>query len=183
MRTCVLLLAFVALISSCANDPAKVKSFTQSKKLPLQTAHDVDVLYSDSARLKIHLTAPQVDDYMGQETYTEMPKGVKVEFFNDSGKLDSYLTSNYAIRNQRQNMMEARNNVVVVNNRGERLNTEDLIWDGTKRRIHTDAYVTITTADQVIYGTGLESDEMFTDYEIKNVKGKVRLKEGPDEDQ
>ncbi|HET6990457.1 MAG TPA: LPS export ABC transporter periplasmic protein LptC [Bacteroidia bacterium] len=164
-----------AITPACVNDPAKVNSITRKNKLPLLTEHGVDAIYTDSAQLKFHITAPQVDEYEGVDDYEEMPKGVKVEIYNDSGAVDSYLTANYAIRKTKENKMEAKNNVVVVNTKGERLNTEDLIWDGTKRRIHTDAHVTITTKDQIIYGTGLDSDERFEEYEIKNISGQINL--------
>lgn len=163
---------------SCANDPEKVKKVTQKDTLPLQTALGVDVLFTDSAQLKIHLTAPKVEQYAGNRDYEEMTKGVRVEFYDDSGKVDSYLTANYAIRRVKDNRMEAKNDVVVVNTKGEKLNTEHLIWDGNKRRISTESSVKITTADQIIVGTGLESDETFTDYEIKNITGTFTLKEG-----
>jgi LPS export ABC transporter protein LptC len=168
---------FLALIPACVNDPAKVNSITKKDNLPTQTAHTVDMLYTDSAKLKVHLTAPELEVYEGNSSNYEMKSGVKVEFFNDSGTIDSYLTAKYAIRKEREHTMEAKNNVVLVNTKGERLNTEQLTWDEAKRRIHTDAFVTITTADQVIQGTGLDSDETFTDYEIKNISGTINLKD------
>lgn len=169
----------IVIVPGCVNDPAKVNSITRKNKLPVLTEHNVDALYSDSAKLKFHITAPQVDEYEGLSPYQEMMKGVKLEIYNDSGKVDSYLTANYAIRKTKENIMEAKNNVVVINTKGEKLNTEDLIWDGTKRRIHTDAYVTITTKEQVIYGTGLDSDERFEEYEIKNIRGTILIKDLP----
>lgn len=169
---------FLLILSACKTDPEKVKAVTQKQNLPIQTAHDIDVLYSDSAKLKIHLTAAQVEEFTGPNPYTEMPKGVRVEFYDDEGTVDSHLTSNYAIRREREQIMEAKNDVVVINTKGEKLNTEHLIWDGVKRRIYTDAAVKITTADQIIMGTGLESDEMFNNYEIKNITGTFLLKDG-----
>lgn len=177
----VFLFAFliVVIIPSCVNDPAEVNSITQKSKLPTISQHNVDLRYTDSAKLKIHMTAPQFDEYEGINPYEEMAKGVKVEFFGDSEKVDSYLTANYAIRKKREKIMEAKNDVVVVNSKGEKLNTEHLIWDENKRRIRTDAFVRITTADQVITGTGLDSDERFEEYEIKNITGTILLKDEP----
>ncbi|HEU4718332.1 MAG TPA: LPS export ABC transporter periplasmic protein LptC [Bacteroidia bacterium] len=179
-----LLFAFAGcfLLHACANDPAKVKAFTRDDRQPVQTAHDVDMLYTDSAKLKIHITSPQVKDFAGSKPYTEMPEGVKVEFFDDAQTVNSYLTSNYAIRKQREQQTEARNDVVVVNIKGEKLNTEKLIWDEAKHRIYTDAFVKITTKDQVLMGNGLDSDESFTNYEIKDITGSFTLKD-PDKKQ
>lgn len=49
----------------------------------------------------------------------------------------------------------------------------------SKRRIKTDAFIKITTSDQIIYGTGLDSDERFEEYEIKNISGTILLKDLP----
>lgn len=168
-----------AMLTSCVNDPAKVNLITKKNNLPILTEKNVDAIYSDSAKLKFHFTAAQVDEYEGIDSYQEMPKGVKVEIYNDSGIIETKLTSNYAIRKIKENKMVAKNDVVVVNSKGEKLNTELLTWDGAKRRIKTDAFIKITTSDQIIYGTGLDSDERFEEYEIKNISGTILLKDLP----
>ena len=73
--------------------------------------------------------------------------------------------------------MEAKRNVVVVNEKGEKLNTEHLIWEEEGDRITSDAFVKITTADEILMGEGLESNQSFTKYRIKKIKGTIRLKD------
>jgi LPS export ABC transporter protein LptC len=172
--TCHIGCAFSVLLlvlTSCSNDPQEIKKLTRKDTLPQQTATNVTLLYSDSARLKIKLTAPQIDEYAGSNPYTEMKKGVKVEFYDDSMKVSSSITSRYAIRRERDHTMEARNNVVVTNIKGERLETEQLIWDETRRIIYTKQAVKVTQADQIIHSEGLEADESFTNYTFKKVTG------------
>lgn len=67
--------------------------------------------------------------------------------------------------------MEVKNDVVVVNEKGERLNTEHLIWDEKTRRIYTDVFVKITTPDKVFYGDGLDADDSFMKWVIKKPRG------------
>jgi LPS export ABC transporter protein LptC len=174
---------FLAMLPACVNDPAKVNSITQKNLPPTESAHSIDMLWTDSAKLKVHMTAPQVEMYDGNNPYTEMKDGVRLEFFNDSlnPTVDSYLTANYGIYRQHDQLMEAKRQVVVVNIKGEKLETEHLIYDQSKHRIRTDAAVRITTADQIIFGTGLDSDETFTDYEIKNISGTITLHDQPTE--
>ena len=45
----------------------------------------------------------------------------------------------------------------------EKLETEELVWM-KKHIIFTDKYVSITTADEVLYGTGLRLMETMTEY-------------------
>jgi LPS export ABC transporter protein LptC len=72
--------------------------------------------------------------------------------------------------------MEAKYAVEVVNKTGEKLETERLIWDEQNKRIYTDAFVKITTATEVIRGTGMESNQDFTKYQIKHVTGTIQIK-------
>lgn len=162
---------------SCKNDPEEVNAVTKKDSFPLMTTQNVDLIYTDSAKLKTHLTAPMVEDYGGIIPKTIFPKGVFVEFYDDSGKVNSSLKSDYAERREKEQIMLAKRNVVVVNIKGEQLNTEKLTWDGKRRKIYTDAFVKITTADQVLMGNGLESDETFTEYEIKDITGTIMLNE------
>jgi hypothetical protein len=64
----------------------------------------------------------------------------------------------------------------VTNDKGERLNTEHLIWDRKANRIYSDVFTTVTSPDKVIYGEGFESEGDFSKYKIRNIKGSVRLK-------
>ncbi|TND07993.1 MAG: hypothetical protein FD123_2676 [Bacteroidetes bacterium] len=170
-------LLFPLLLFSCVNDLKEVRTYTQDDTLPVQVGYDIDVQYNDSGRVKVTLKAPKIEEFGGDKPYTVLSQGVNVKFYDDSLKVHTSMTSNHAIRRERERIMEARNNVVVVNVKGERLNTEHLVWDGLRRRIYTKAAVKITTADQVIMGKGLDSDETFTDYTIDSVTAILTLKD------
>jgi LPS export ABC transporter protein LptC len=168
-------LLFLASATACENDPAEVNSITQKDTLPLLTTHNVDMLFSDSARLKIHMTAPLEEEFGGIEQKTILPQGVFVKFYDDSGKVNSTMQSQYAERHPKEHLTIAKQKVVVVNIKGEKLETEKLTWNEQTNRISTDAFVKITTADQVIWGDGLEADAAFTEYEIKNIEGTLMI--------
>jgi LPS export ABC transporter protein LptC len=75
--------------------------------------------------------------------------------------------------------MEARNNVVVTNSKGETLNTEQLMWDERSEKLYSDVFVKITTPDQIIFGEGFESNQNFTQYRINKIKGTIKVKNNP----
>ena len=145
--------------------------------MPVESGKNVEIIYSDSAKIKMKLISPQVDRYMGNDPHTEMPKGVKVEFYDDSLKVKSRLTANYAMRYEKEKRMEAKRNVVVTNERGDMLNTEHLIWDETKNLIYTEEFVKITTANEILMGNGLESNQDFSKYKIKFPSGTISLED------
>lgn len=170
-------LLFIAFTAACENDPAEVNSITQKDTLPLLTTQNVDMMLSDSARLKIHMTSPLAEEFDGIEQKTIFRQGVFVEFYDDSGFVNSSMRSQYAERHPKENLTIAKQKVVVVNIKGEKLETEKLTWNERTNRIYTDAFVKITTADQVIWGDGLDADASFTEYEIKNIEGTLMLDE------
>jgi len=170
-------LSFLAIVffSACENDIATINLITSKSQLPAKSGKDVEIIYSDSARIKMKLISPQVDHYTGKKPYIEFPLGVTVEFYDKDMNVTSKLQSKYAIRRENEKVMEAKQNVVVTNEKGETLNTEHLIWDEQKDRIYTEEFVKITTKDEILFGDGLESNQEFTKYRIKNIKGTISL--------
>jgi LPS export ABC transporter protein LptC len=144
---------------------------------PSQTADTVSLIYTDSAQLKIVLKANRMIqfDKNVSEPFTILSKGVNVTFFDEEEKISSTLKANYAIRYELSKRMEARYAVEVVNNKGEKLETEKLTWDEGAKRIYTKEFVKITTATQIITGVGLESNEDFSWYSIKKVTATIQL--------
>lgn len=171
------LFLFAVTCSGCVNDMEEVNALTKVEKLPIESADSVRIIYSDSALLKVILDAKHLERFLGEDPYIEMTGGVHVRFYNNIGSVESELSSNYAISYENSDVMEAKENVVVVNKKGETLNTEHLIWEKKTEKIRTDEFVKITTEDEVIFGHGLESNQDFTKYRIKNIKGTINLKD------
>lgn len=178
-RFCSLLLAscFLLCLSSCQTDLQTINQITNIETLPSETAKDAEILYSDSGIVKMKLTGKVLNHYTGENAYIELPSGMHIYFYDDSLNVTTELKSDYGKRYEKDGKMEAKRNVEVINVKGEKLNTEHLIWDEAKELIYTEAFVKITTDDEVIYGDGLESNQDFTKYKIKNIKGTINLKD------
>lgn len=148
-----------------------------NKLSPTQTADTISFIYTDSSQLKIVLKANRLIQFSKNvtEPFTILPNGVNVSFFDEQEKITSTLKANYAIRYDLTKRMEARYAVEVINKNNEKLETEKLIWDEGKKIIYTDAFVKITTATQIITGKGLESNEDFSKYSIKQVQATIQL--------
>lgn len=171
------LFLFALTGTGCVNDMAQVEAITTDVLLPVEVADSVQIIYSDSALLKVILEAGHLERFLGENPYLELTEGVHVRFFNAIGEVESELRSNYAVSYENTDIMEAREDVVVVNREGETLNTEHLIWEEKTEKIHTEEFVKITTEDEVIFGHGFESNQDFTKYRIKKIKGTINLKE------
>jgi LPS export ABC transporter protein LptC len=178
----ILLPAFFFCITACENNIAVVNSITSAteKELPIESGKNVEIIYSDSAIVRAKLIAPELNRYAGKKPYSEMPKGMNVIFYDKNRNVQSKLTANYGIGFDAGNgmeRMEANGNVIVINDKGEQLNTEHLTWNAVTKKIYTDKFVKITTKDEIIWGDGLEANQDFSQYQIKNVKGQIDVKD------
>lgn len=162
------------LFSACENslnDIKKVSSKEENK--PISRSLDVDVIYSDSAKVKAHLTTPLMIEYDDPaKPYKEMPKGVKIIFYNDDLTQKGVITSDYAIMRDKENVIEFRKNVVATNAEGETFRSEELIDDITHKKLYSNKQVQITTTTgNQMYGTGFYSNDTLYPWHIDQATG------------
>jgi len=166
------------LFFSCENDLETINAVGSASDAPKEIAENIEVLYSDSGFVKMKLNAPVLEKYYDeQDPKVVFPKGMKTLFYDRTLTVTSRLTAEYGIRWENSQRMEARKNVEVVNEKGDVLNTEHLTYNPADGKLRSDEFVKITTADEIIYGTGLEANEDFSRYRIFNIKGIINLKE------
>ncbi len=172
-----LLLAVIMVMPGCRSDLETIETITRVDEGPIESAFDIEIIYTDQAHVRMILRAPQMDRYAHEETYLEMPQGLNVVFYDTLMQQTSSMSALYAISYDETEIIEARDNVVVINEQGEKLNTEQLIWDQANRIIYSEKFVRITTEDEVTYGEGFRADERFDTWEITNPRGTFRVQE------
>lgn len=162
---------------SCENSLKEVDKLTaQEKKTQEEISKGVEIIYSDSALVRAKLYSPLLKHISSNDPYLVMPIGLHVDFYDKNLVIDNRLSAKYGIRYESRKLVELKNNVIVTNNKGERLDTELLNWDESRQRLFSDKFVKITTPDKVIYGEGFESNQSFTKYKIFKIKGMVDVK-------
>lgn len=174
----ILVLSFAGLLlSACNNNTEEAKQVAAERILPIETGKDVTINYTDSGFTKARVKAPLLERYATDDkNYTEMRNGISVDFLNKTGSVESFLKARYAIRYDREKRMIARNDVVVLNIDGDTLRTEELTWEESTQRVHSDKFVRITTKTEIIMGDGFESDITFKNPKIYKIRGIVNLK-------
>lgn len=163
------------MLFSCSNSMEKVRelSIQNEENYPVETIEDCEIIYSDSAQVRVILNAMVLNRFVSENPFLEFTDGIRVQFFNAKGKKESELVADYARLYQETNLMIAKNNVKVRNVDGDILESEELIWDQEKKEIYSEEFVKITTEHEVIYGNGFVSNQNFTKYMIKNIKGTI----------
>ncbi|MFO7873012.1 MAG: LPS export ABC transporter periplasmic protein LptC [Bacteroidales bacterium] len=172
----------LAMLLSCQSDLESIEAVTHVDEGPIETAIDVEIIYSDEGHVRMIMEAPRMDRYENEDPYLELPRGLDVVFYDSLENQTSRMSSKYAISYEETEIIEARNDVVVVNEKGERLNTEHLTWNQQEETIFSEKFVKITTDDEVLYGEGLEADERFDSWRILDPHGTFQVDTGEGED-
>jgi len=170
----------VALLFSCGNDIKEVQDFLADKNLPIAVAKNINLIHTDSGKVKNKLITPLLYDYRNREKhpYQEFPKGLKIITFNKKGD-STTLLADYAIVYSKTGISEAKGNVNIVNHKEKsKLFTQQLFWDQATHYIYTEKEFRLITKTDTINGKGFESNEDLSHVVMKNIDGAIYLKEG-----
>ncbi len=163
------LLPFFFLIS-CSNDIREVDKLLSKKQILSEIATNVEILYSDSAIVKVRILSPTLKRYTHKgQSYDEFPDGLKVEFLDPNQRVKSWLVADYAVRKDKEKKIFVEQNVVLYNNHQDKLETPELVWDEEAEEIYTNQHVKISQPSRgdTSYGFGFKADQDFTRFEIK----------------
>lgn len=180
IKSITVLLGTVMLLS-CKNDLKEVNKFAPPEERPEMTGENLVMIYSDSARIKYKVMTPEyVKINKENEKYEEFPQGIHVISYDTDGSMMGSIQSKYAKKLEEENLWEARDEVVIVNAEGKKLETELLYWDMQKERIYSDRYVRLTADGQIIEGNnGFESDQNLNNPVFRNITGQVEVEKRP----
>lgn len=172
-------LFLVAMLFSCGNDLKEVQDFLADKNLPIGIAKNVNLIHTDSGKVKTKLTTPLLYDFSNRKEhpYQEFPEGIKIVSFDKKG--DSVtLTANYSRTYTKTGISEVKGNVIVTNHKEKsKLFTEQLFWDQITHYFYTEKAFKLITSTDTINGKGFESKEDLSKVTMKNISGTVYIDE------
>jgi LPS export ABC transporter protein LptC len=177
------ILYILITLSGCEKNIEVIKSLGNVKILPAVSAQDMEVIYSDSAKIKMKVIAKSMNMYNSPEKqYKEFPKGILVFQFDSLLQVEATIKADYAIIRDNKKIWEARNDVVAKNlKKNEQLYTEELFWDQNRGIIYSTKFTKIINSDGVFYGDGgFQANQDLSKWHLIGVKGKVNIKENED---
>lgn len=169
MRTFFTIISIITF-ASCSNDMDQINRLIDEKEVKLEKATDVELIYSDSAIVKVKVISPELLRHLDRNNpIDEFPNGIHVKFYDEFQRVGSYLDARYALRMEKDKKIIVRDSVVFYNQKNEKLETNELIWDEKEERISSEKFVMITRPEQgdTIMGYGIDANEDFTRFEIK----------------
>jgi hypothetical protein len=143
---------------------------------PLIELDSVETFYSDSAVVRVRLTAPKQLEFDNNDR--EFPDGIFLEFYEADGVLSGRLVADYCYYYHETDIWRVLRNVIVRDlNSGDQLNTEELFWEQKKETIYTSKFVRIETEGEILMGEGLQAKQDFSWWKIHHPKGTINLNE------
>ena len=174
---CILLFTTFIFIS-CENDPKEIENWTRKAELK-EEAKTIESYLSQSGVMKAKLTAPLMYRYQRDTVYTEFPNTLHVDFYDDSVRVESWLTAQYGIYYDNLNKVFLRDSVTVINNDGDTLRCPELWWDQNQQKFYTDKPARLDGPDKHITGNqGLEATQDLKVIQFKYPTGPFNVKEG-----
>jgi LPS export ABC transporter protein LptC len=171
-------IAIAVTFSACKNDIAEIDALMANFNTQVEKAEEVEILYSDSAQVRVRVTGPSMEYHLDQKDPQQVfPDGVFVEFFDANGIVTSQLSAKYGLRIEREDEVVVRDSVVWQSIEGEKLETEELIWLEREKRVYTNKFVVVTRPDEIIYGHGFEADQDFSYSRINAIEGRLKVDE------
>jgi LPS export ABC transporter protein LptC len=170
----------LSLSASCERKIGIVEK-SDIQNLPAQSGRDINIIFTDSGKVQLIVSAPLLEMYDNEDDpHSEFREGIRAVFYEGNPEPVASVTSKYARYIDKKKLWELKDSVVAINEQNYKLETELLFWDQEKDLIYTDRFVKITSDDEIVMGTGFESDPRLTVRKIRKVTATIYL---PDEQQ
>jgi LPS export ABC transporter protein LptC len=172
-------LGLAILLPGCSETGTETSS--GSSDLPEQMTYDYRTTQTRGGVPEWELWGTTAERYPGRP---EMRlTNVRMVFYKNGVK-DAELTADTGEVDDETKNTVARGHVVVINEAGNVLKSEVLYWDNARQLIHTDQFVRFEDGDQVLTGTGLETDPNLTNLVILDqFSGEIPVESAPSGDE
>ncbi len=148
---------------SCEGNYQQARKLTISDNAPIAEGKNINFKYTDSGRLVTNLLADKLLDFSNLDfPFKEFPEGIEIHFWNEEGE-ESIVTSDYAIQYDDTDLIDLRQNVVVITADSVRLFANQLYWDQKNEWVFTDRPYKIQFKDgSYNEGEQFDSNQDFT---------------------
>lgn len=143
-------LAGISILSACTNDLKKIQEISQKLvNNPVDTTRGVDIIFSDSAKVKAHIFSPLLLEYQknGNTDRMIMPKGVKIIIYDNDRKERGTIIADTGYYFTDKKLIKFRKNVVITSVNGDVFEGQELNWDDYHNKLTSDKPFDITRAD------------------------------------
>ncbi|MDZ7877565.1 MAG: LPS export ABC transporter periplasmic protein LptC [Saprospiraceae bacterium] len=157
--------------AACKNEAAESLVVSRDQ-LGIDEGKNVEIIYSDSARIKVRVTGPTMLSYTERNDPKQVfPDGTKTYFYDDNQLEMGVLSGKYAIRDEKKRQVIVRDSVIWESKTDGRLETSELVWDEATNIIKSTKFTKITRASETITGFNFQTDDKLSRWQILSPKG------------
>lgn len=170
-----LLLAF----SSCENDLETIQKITFDVKSPDESTKNLHIMISDSGYAKVEIIATLAETFRNKVHITKVKDSLRVNFFNDKGKVVSTLFALYGEINFTNGTIIVKDSVRLYNFQNKQmLETEALYWNQRDSTIYSLSQIIVRSPKGIVIGKdGIKTTQEFNKYELLKPEGKIQIEE------
>jgi LPS export ABC transporter protein LptC len=166
------------LLAGCENDIERINLVTDEAETPILSGTNIEVIYSDSAMVKVQILAPSYMRFVNVERpYMDFPEGLECYFYDATGKIESDITADHAVYYIEDNLWHATGNVVAQRlDNGDALYTEEMFWDVEKEILYSESYTRIHNDNNILYGKrGFQSNQDLSNWQLIGSSGTINV--------
>lgn len=170
------LLFMVSVVFFSCEKEEDFVTFSKSD-LKIEKTKEVDIVYSDSAVVRIRIMAPVLIFHLqASDPFQEFSEGIHIDFFNPQGKITSTLTADYAARYQSKKKTFLKKNVRWMSINKEVMESPELTWDEETQNLYTNKFVVIATPKDTVFSQGFNADQSFNQVQMRAIDGSMEVK-------
>ncbi|MET3036147.1 LPS export ABC transporter periplasmic protein LptC [Chryseobacterium sp. NRRL B-14859] len=171
---CLFSCAIFFILTSCEEDLTKAKG-NQSKNFPSQIINNANIVQRDSGFVTLRAKAPIIEKYeLIDSAYTVARKGIDIQFFDKKKpNVPGTIKAKYAKFYDYKRFYEAKGDVRITTNEGQKFAMQSIYWNQKKNRIYTKdtVYVTMEDGSTLVGANGMTAKDDFSEYTFYNNSG------------
>ena len=161
---------------SCKNDLSQIRTLDYNNS-PVTVAKQINSIYTDSGIVSSKLISPKMYNFSNMDfPYFEFPESVEIIFY-DVNKNESIITADYLVSYNDTDLVDLRNNVVIITSSKDTLYTDQLYYNKGQQWLFTNHPFRYKSLDKDITGIGFDSNISFSKINFLDVNGYVLLEE------
>jgi len=175
-----LVIIAITTFFSCDDSSTLLKQINTFNENPVGIAYNINMTYTDSARIKARLEAPVHLDFSHLSfKYSEFPDGLKVIFYNEQNQ-ENTVYADYGILYNQTKIVDLQGNVVLLSYDGSRLETDQMYWDAEKEWLFTEEPFLFQNNDYNLAANRLDTNKEFSKFQTGKLSGTIAVEEKKD---
>jgi LPS export ABC transporter protein LptC len=167
-RRILLMLAAASVVAACRKDATSaVQKIVTTADSADQVIWGMRMVLTDRGVQRAELAA-DTGYFFDENTRIEL-RVVKTNFFNQQGARDGVLTSKRGTYNTRANVMEARDDVVIVGVDGKKLTSPMVRFEQFRNLVVSDSPFVLVDGTRQLEGIGFESDPQMLNVKVRKM--------------